>query len=265
MTAKLRSILWAIRDVPRPIIRRFRQPEFDEIELVHKLLRPHGPGLMVDVGAHQGGSLRPFAEDGWRVIAVEPDPHNRAVLLRRVAGMRNVLVDGRAVSHHDGEKVALYTSEVSTGISTLAPFHRSHVATDHVETVRLDTLLAEVGQVTVLKTDTEGWDLPVLQTFPWGRLHPLAVICEFEDHKTIPLGYDYHAVARYLADLGYVVFTSEWYPVVEYGRRHRWRSIRRYPVALNDARAWGNLVAVDDKLAEKLEFRVTKMRQQPRQ
>ena len=64
------------------------------------------------------------------------------------------------------------------------------------------------------------------------------------------LGYDYHALATYLSKLGYVVFTSEWYPVVEYGKRHRWRSMLRYPVPLADTRAWGNLVAIDPALAE---------------
>jgi FkbM family methyltransferase len=244
----------AVLDVLRPIVRRFRHPDFDEIDLVHSVLRPHGPGVMVDVGAHFGGSLRPFAKDGWRVFAVEPDPHNRAILLRRFARRPNVIVDGRAVSDQDGQTVALYTSRVSTGISALAPFHPSHSATDQVETVRLDTLLAEADEVTFLKTDTEGWDLPVLKTFPWNRLRPLAVICEFEDRKTVPLGYDYHDLAGYLAELGYAIFTSEWYPVVEYGRRHRWRSIRRYPVELVDERAWGNLVAVDPELVDKLQL-----------
>jgi len=242
-----------ILDALRPIIRRFRHPDFDEIALVHTVLRPHGPGVMVDVGAHYGGSLRRFADDGWRVYALEPDPRNRAILVRRFGRKPNVIVDARAVSEADGQTVALYTSRVSTGISALTPFHPSHSATDHVQTVRLDTLLAEVDNVTFLKADTEGWDLPVLQTFPWDRLQPLAVMCEFEDRKTVPLGYDYDDLASYLTKLGYVVFTSEWYPVVEYGRRHRWRSMRRYPVPLDDPRAWGNLVAVDPKLAEQLQ------------
>jgi hypothetical protein len=89
-------------------------------------------------------------------------------------------------------------------------------------------------------------------------------MCEFEDRKTVPLGYDYDDLATYLIKLGYVVFTSEWYPVVEYGRRHRWRSMRRYPVPLDDERGWGNLLAVDGTLAENLELAVVGFGRLPR-
>jgi FkbM family methyltransferase len=253
----------SIFDVVRPIARRFRHPGFDEIGLIHETLRSYRPGVMVDVGAHHGGSLMPFAGDGWRVYAIEPDPRNRAILCRRVGRKANVLVDDRAISEHDGERVPLFTSPVSTGISALAPFHPTHQATDSVETIRLDTLLAAVDHVTFLKTDTEGWDLPVLRTFPWDRLHPLAVMCEFEDRKTIPLGYDYHDLAGYLSGLGYAVFTSEWYPVVEYGKRHKWRSLRRYPVQLDDVDAWGNLLAISPELADSIALAVTRLKQRP--
>lgn len=236
--------------------KRLRPPDFDEIALIHRTLRTHGPGVMVDVGAHHGGSLRPFASDGWQVYAVEPDPRSRAILERRVQGMAHVSVDGRAVSPEDNGFATLYTSSVSSGISSLTPFHRSHVPAISVETVRLETLLAGVDHVTFLKTDTEGWDLPVLETFPWQRMKPVAVMAEFEDRKTVPLGYDYHELAQFLVARGYVVFTSEWYPVVEYGHRHRWRSIRPYPVDLGDRDAWGNLLAVAPDLAERLSAEV---------
>lgn len=257
--ALARSTVARLLDLLREIKRRFRPPDFDEIELVDALIRTRGRGVMVDVGAHHGASLRPFARDGWKVYALEPDARNRSVLIRRVAHWPTVHVDGRAVSDRDGQQVTLYTSSVSTGISALAPFHPSHQATDSVETVRLDTLLADADEVTFVKTDTEGWDLPVLRTFPWDRLHPLAVMCEFEDRKTVPLGYDYNDIAGFLTSLGYAVFTSEWYPVVEYGRQHRWRSIRRYPVELADPGAWGNLLAVDPQLADGLQALISRL------
>ncbi|MEX0626373.1 MAG: FkbM family methyltransferase [Chloroflexota bacterium] len=218
--------------------------------IVHMVLRDEGPGTLVDVGAHFGSSLRRFADDGWRVIAIEPDPQNRAVLVERMQGRGNVVIDGRAIAERDGEVLALYTSDVSTGISALAPFHPSHRATSEVETVRLDTLLASEDHVTVLKTDLEGYDLRALRTFPWDRLHPRAVVCEFEDRKTVPLGYTYHDLGSYLVQEGYSVFVSEWFPVVEYGRRHRWRSLRPYPSELEDRAAWGNFIAVDEDLRQ---------------
>lgn len=228
-------------------------PPLDEIDVIHRAAGSTAAGVMVDVGAHVGGALLRFANDGWRVIAIEPDPANRASLMRRVRRYSNVTVDDRAVADVDGQEVPLYTSQVSTGISTLTPFHPSHAPTGTVKTVRLDTLLIGVDFVTVLKTDTEGHDLLVLQTFPWDRLHPSGIVAEFEDRKTRALGYDMRDMAEYLCDREYVVFVSEWYPIIEYGKRHRWRSLRKYPVALADPDGWGNLIAVPQELADQVE------------
>jgi hypothetical protein len=59
-------------------------------------------------------------------------------------------------------------------------------------------------------------------------------------------------MAEFLVARGYAVFTSEWYPVLEYGRQHRWRSVQPYPVELQDSGAWGNLIAVTPSLVEPL-------------
>lgn len=207
-------------------------------------------GTLVDVGAHQGGSLRRFARAGWEVHAFEPDPANRAILERVAASWPRVHVDSRAITERDADEVQLFTSDVSSGISTLTPFHASHTPTTTIRTVRLDSYLVTAQTVTVLKTDAEGHDLPVLRTFPWDRLHPSVVICEFEDRKTIPLGYCYEDLARFLVARGYAVLVSEWWPVAHYGRRHRWRQIERFPTELADPAGWGNLIAVDPPLAD---------------
>ena len=55
-------------------------PQFDEALAVFRSLSSHGPGTMVDVGAHFGGSLAPFLHADWRVLAFEPDRMNRAAL-----------------------------------------------------------------------------------------------------------------------------------------------------------------------------------------
>jgi len=252
MSRALPSIKAVARRIPgaRRLYRVLRPPSFDEVTVLRPLLST--TGVLVDIGAHHGSTLQPFAEKGWRVIAVEPDPANRSVLEQRHGHRSNVTIDRRAIGEVDGESLALYTSDVSTGISALAPFHPTHRPTATVETVRLDTLLADVHEVTLLKTDTEGWDLPALRTFPWDRLHPTAVVCEFEDRKTSPLGYSFHDLARFLVERGYSVLVSEWYPVVEYGRRHRWRSLQPYPVELADRAAWGNLIATDGARAAQL-------------
>lgn len=206
---------------------------------------------MLDVGAHFGSSLAPFLAAGWAVHAFEPDPSNRAFL---TAGYPGAQIDPRAVSEVDGDEVSLYTSDVSTGISTLSPFHPTHTPTTKVRTVRLDTYLREhdIRQVDFLKTDVEGTDLFALRSFPWASIHPKAVVCEFEDNKTVRLGHDVHDIARFLKEQGYSILVSEWEPITEYGREHVWRRFARYPAEIA-SNSWGNLIAVDPSLLDRLE------------
>jgi FkbM family methyltransferase len=222
----------------------------EEVLIVYRTIGAE-PGTMVDVGAHQGSSLAPFLARGWTIHAFEPDPANRAILSTNFPGLK---VDSRAISDVDGEDVSLFTSDVSTGISTLSPFHPSHRPTATVKTVRLDSYLHEnnVSQVDFLKTDIEGFDLIALRSFPWDSHHPKAVVCEFEDNKTVRIGHDVHDIARFLTEHGYAVVVSEWEPITEYGVQHTWRRFARYPTDV-PADSWGNLIAVDPALLPKLE------------
>lgn len=205
-------------------------------------------GLMVDVGAHLGGSLAPFVRQGWRVFAIEPDSVNRAALLSAYGQRRNVTIDARAMSDHPKQAVTLFRSDKSAGISGLSAFHPSHQAVEQVEVTTLSQFFGEhdIGAVDFLKIDTEGFDLFVLKGVPWETVAPRLVLCEFEDTKTVPLGYRFHDLARYLLDRGYKIMVSEWYPIVEYGAQHRWRRFAQYPCELQDERGWGNLLAAKD-------------------
>jgi FkbM family methyltransferase len=222
----------------------------DEVQIVFRTIG-RNPGTMIDVGAHFGSSLAPFLAAGWTVHAFEPDPSNRAVL---AAGYPSATIDSRAVSEVDGEEVSLYTSDVSTGISTLSPFHSSHTPTSAVRTVRLDSYIrdCDIKKIDFLKTDVEGTDLFALRTFPWASHHPKAVVCEFEDNKTVRLGHDVHDIANFLEERGYAVLVSEWEPITEYGGNHVWRRFARYPTEI-ESTSWGNLIAVDPPLLDQLE------------
>lgn len=224
--------------------------DLDEVGIVFHVIG-RAPGTMLDVGAHQGYSAAPFLARKWTVHAFEPDPANRAILSKRFP---NLVIDPRAISERDGDEVQLFTSDVSTGISTLSPFHATHAPTTTVRTVRLDTYIRDQGveHVDFLKVDTEGFDLFVLRTFPWELLHPRAVVCEFEDNKTKRLGHDVHDIARFLEDRGYSIVVSEWEPIVEYGIRHTWRRFARYPTDV-PGDSWGNLIAVEPNLLESVE------------
>jgi FkbM family methyltransferase len=215
---------------------------FDEGRIARRALR--SGGTLVDVGAHTGSTAAPFASRGWHVYAIEPVEANLARLQERLRGCPRVVIDTRAVSNRSGELVTLYTSQVSSGIATLAPFHPSHQPNATVRTVSLAEFCLEnrVAGIDVLKIDTEGFDLFVLQGHDWS-IRPRIVICEFEDRKTVPLGYCVSDLAWFLLERQYQVLVSEWYPIEEYGREHRWWRYFEWGDDTPSPSSWGNLIA----------------------
>lgn len=200
-------------------------------------------GVMVDVGAHFGSSLEPFAEAGWSVHAFEPDPNNRTKLEEAFGHHGNVTIVPKGVSDEEGQ-APLYGSSESTGISSLTPFTEGHEPVGLIELTTLSDYLrsAGVGEIDFLKVDVEGFERNVLRGHDWS-VKPEVVVVEFEDSKTIPLGYSWKDLADELVSRGYEVLVSEWFPVERYGTSHRWRRFARYPTELEHPDAWGNLIA----------------------
>jgi FkbM family methyltransferase len=221
----------------------------EEMRLVHELTKDlSGARVLLDVGAQYGVLSRPFLDDDWAVYAFEPNPVSRERLLKLTEIYPKLSVDARAVWDKTESDRPFYTSQVSAGISGLHAFHPSHKESGKADTVSLAQFCGEksVQQVDVLKTDTEGSDLFVLKGFPWDRMKPAVVICEFEDNKTTPLGYSFHDLAGFLVQQGYDLLVSEWYPIETYGQLHNWRRFITYPCELSDGNAWGNIIAFRD-------------------
>lgn len=218
---------------------------FDEAAFVYRLF---GDGakesVMIDVGAHRGSALGRFLKQGWKVFAFEPDSKNRAELQTRQGAHGGLVIDERAVSDKVGA-ADFFASTESTGISSLVPFHASHAQTGSVQTTTLANVVDEydIARIDFLKIDAEGMDLMVLKGHDWKRVAPRVILCEFEDLKTVPLGYTMHDMARFLLGKGYEVYVSEWYPIVRYGISHDWRRLVKYPASLESRQAWGNLLA----------------------
>ena len=247
---KARDIIYPFTVGP---FERADKVHFDETQLVAEYLHEESDGLMLDVGAHHGYAASPFLDKGWDVVGFEPDPNNRKILIERLGQNDRLTIYDKAVSDESGKIVSFYASDESTGISGLSKFRESHEEICEVETTTLADVMqaSEISQVDFLKIDTEGFDLMVLKGFPWHLTLPKVIECEFEDSKTVPLGYDFDDIANYLQVKGYHVYVSEWHPVVRYGIQHQWKSLRRYPCELSDAQAWGNLIAFSEKPDEK--------------
>jgi len=225
----------------------------DEAALLLALARfqTTAPGRLVDVGAHRGGFLAPFAEVGWSVLAVEPEAANHTALQARVADWPTVTVERLALADAPADGAAFYTSPDSTGVGTLSPFLDTHRETAWVPVDTLAALLTrhDIDTLDVLKIDAEGGDLRVLLGLDWTRWRPRLVMVEFENAKTLRLGYSMGDLIALLEGHGYTVLVSEWHPVVRYGIRHDWRRLTGWPPGdddpLHDPDGWGNLIALD--------------------
>jgi FkbM family methyltransferase len=203
--------------------------------------------VLVDVGAHFGDVTAMFLERDWGVVAYEPDPSNRERFERRVGAHPSVQLSAAAVSDKSAASATLFTSSTSTGISTLAAFHESHEPTAMVDVVMLaeDLRARRIQRVDFLKVDIEGFDLFALKGFDW-TYAPRFVLYEFEDRKTVSLGYSLADSSAYATERGYHLVHSVWEPIVEYGTRHRWRGLFSAPPS-DVAMCWGNVLCFRDQ------------------
>jgi FkbM family methyltransferase len=222
---------------------------FSEDRFLGRWLRKRfSGGVMFDVGAHGGSSLGPFVQTGWDVHAFEPDPSNRKNLERKYGNAKNLVINPQAVAAESGKEVPFYSSPESTGISSLANFRESHQQVAMVRTTSLKDYIQAKGvqKVDFLKIDVEGYDYFALKGFPWESIRPRCVIAEFEDLKTLGLGYTWKDMARFLQNQGYQVLVSEWHPTLRYGQPHDWKQLSLFPCEMSNPDAWGNLIAFRD-------------------
>lgn len=238
--------------LPQPLATRLRAFKYalasphsvDESEIIASLVEdlPPSESVLVDVGAHFGTVTARYLQIGWSVIAYEPDPSNRQEFLRRLGSQPRLQLSTAAVSDHPATSMSLFASPVSTGISSLSAFHESHEVAAQVEVVTLaeDLRARGVTRVDFLKIDVEGFDYFALKGFDWNYA-PRFVLYEFEDNKTVPLGYSLRDSSSFVADHGYHLVYSVWEPIVEYGAQHRWRGLFVNPP--DDVSAcWGNVL-----------------------
>ena len=205
-----------------------------------------GPqNVMIDVGAHYGTSANYLDKLNWTIHCFEPDPANRRTLVSKFGAADNVIIDPRALNEKPACGLEFFTSEESTGISSLHAFRPTHKVAFKVDatTIKDVVLSREIQNINFLKTDVEGLDFAVLKGVPWNKVKPDVIVSEFEDAMTKSLGHDYSDVCDYLVQRGYTVYLSEWHPIIRYGIPHDWRRVVRYPDVKPKTEAWGNILA----------------------
>ncbi len=142
---------------------------------------------IVDVGANEGKMALLFARafPAARVFAFEPVPSTFSILQARTSGVSSIRCFHVALGDHDGE-VTIRLADRSGHNSLL-----NAVADPGPETVTLQVTMGDawasandVEYIDVLKIDTEGYDLAVLEGFEGliaaGKVESVLVECEFD-------------------------------------------------------------------------------------
>ena len=237
----------------------FIKQNFDENILIWKFFSKIGikKGVMFDVGACFGNVFAPYLMRNWDVFAFEPDPNPCKIECLdwyKRNNLHNLHLFDFALSDKAGIEIPFYVSDESTGVSTLNPFLESHHIGGKIKTETLKNFIFKnnIKSIDFLKVDTEGHDYLVLKGFPWSndQVKPKIIMCEFENSKTIKLGYEYNEFGNYIIQQGYAVWLSEWEPIITYGKEHKWKSIKKFPCKLNNNESWGNFIAVKNKYSD---------------
>jgi len=142
----------------------------------------HGD-LIFDVGANQGMKTDLFLRMGARVIAVEPDERNQAILQERFlklrASRKPVVIVGKAVSDSDGVE-SMWIDGPGSAVNTLSQKWAAalkgnkvrhtcgHCGLDFdknrtIETTTLENLIALFGRPKFIKIDIEGYELNAIR------------------------------------------------------------------------------------------------------
>lgn len=139
-----------------------------EYWLQERAMEHGGPTLlMMDVGANKGDWTMHALNSGVsgqsvRIHAFEPSSGTREILARRYSRFSNVTAHSQALSDRRGEG-DFYSKGVGEGTNSLDPVSGAEI--ERVELSTCDDFLREneVDHVTMLKIDTEGFDLMVMR------------------------------------------------------------------------------------------------------
>jgi FkbM family methyltransferase len=129
---------------------------------------PLGRRVLLDVGANKGNwtaEALAVANDAGTEIhvhAFEPAAATRSMLAARFAALPSVTIQAAAMADAPG-KATFYTTETGAGTNSLSPASGPNAETTDVSTV--DGFLDRSGyrHVSMIKIDTEGFDLLVLR------------------------------------------------------------------------------------------------------
>lgn len=232
-----------------------------ELEFLNAILPYLQSKNFVDIGAEKGSFARFLMDKGFNGQLFEPLPKHYAVL-KKIIEHTNSQVFNYAIDANDGEASFHIACDENGEIHDY--FHSlqlmegdsqvKHQKSIPVTCRSLDSLVAEkiVPQIVgILKTDTEGNDLRVLQGM--SKLSAEIIMCEFFT-KGLYSGWEQATPEGLIAEAKRKGF-GEYIAIIRHGQDE----IIAYKPTLFLERQWGNLIFFKDELAEQVTAIVKKI------
>jgi|GEM_PF-1765720 len=149
--------------------------EYDVVSFASSVLQKGD--VFIDVGAHGGlytllsGKI---VGSRGKVIAIEPNPENLKFLRQNVIlnKLKNIVIIPKAASNRR-ERINLYYQMKSTALTSAIEKDEGTSKIVEAETITIDEIADTYDSIKLLKVDTEGYDLKVLE----GACYVLPKIC----------------------------------------------------------------------------------------
>lgn len=165
--------------------------------------------IFVDVGANIGDSAcQVLRVTGGKALCVEGDPHWISYLQRNAADLESVVIASALLipSQTIGPLgVAPTRSAGTTSFHALPRDEAGSVASYSTLTpTELLNLFPEFAHANLIKTDIDGWDIPLIPAIvsAWAQSRPV-IFFEYDPAMTERAGNDPHGLWRALASSGY--------------------------------------------------------------
>jgi|APSaa5957512535_1039671.scaffolds.fasta_scaffold48151_3 FkbM family methyltransferase len=158
----------------------------------------------IDVGANIGNHSLFFAKFFKKVYSFEPNPHTFRLLEFNSDFAGNILPFNFGLSDYSGE-VDLYENNLNFGSSSIYGHTESSVK---IKLKPLDSFLADVNDVRLIKIDVEGMELSVLKGAK-GVIERNKPLIAFEQHPDDFIDNGETNSIQFLRSLGYEIFWND--------------------------------------------------------